>query len=163
MEVVRGGFDRIADLEPLYRELHDHHVTVLPRLAGLAARTATESWTRRRARYEAWLSGPDAFVLVAEQRESPIGFVVVTMAPGYQAWASQDRVGEVRDLVVAATSRAQGVGTALMDAVESHLVRLGIREYRVTAISANENALRFYASRGMTPVAQTLLGRVDAD
>jgi GNAT superfamily N-acetyltransferase len=162
LQIIRGGAERIADLEPLYRELHTHHVAVAPRLAGLPPRTAAESWTCRRARYEEWLAAPDAFVLVAEQRGQPIGFVLVTTVVGYQAWASADRVGEVHDLVVARPSRAAGVGTALMDAVESQLAWLGIREYRVTAITANEDALRFYESRGMTLVSHVLLGHIDA-
>lgn len=162
IDIVLGGRERIDDLEALYLELHEHHVAVAPRLAGVVPRTAAESWARRRARYEEWLADPDGFVLVAECRCRPVGFILISTTTGYQAWASQDRVGEVHDLVVAASWRAQGVGSALMDAAEHQLARLRIREIRLGAMTGNKEALRFYENRGMQRVSHVLFGRIGA-
>jgi hypothetical protein len=98
--IARAGADRIADLEPLYRALHMHHTTVAPRLGGIAAREVAASWQRRRSKYEAWMAAPSAFVLLAERGETLVGFALVTVGDGYDAWASHDRVADVRDLVV---------------------------------------------------------------
>ncbi|HEX4345450.1 MAG TPA: GNAT family N-acetyltransferase [Solirubrobacteraceae bacterium] len=162
VEIVQAGTECVAELEPLYHELHDHHVAVAPRLAGLAPRTAQESWERRLERYADWLARPHAFVLVAQQHGRPVGYAVASTTGGYQSWASEERVGEVHDLVVAGGKRGTGIGTALMEAVERRLRTLGIREYRVMLIEANDAAHRFYVKRGMTQVSRVMLGRIDA-
>lgn len=152
-----GGRERIADLELLYIELHEHHVAIAPQMAGLPPRTPADSWAGRRARYEEWLAAPGSFVLLAERGGAPVGYALVTTASGYQAWASGDRVGEVHDLVVAGAARGAGVGSALMDGVERQLAAQGIRELRLTVLHGNDDALRFYESRGMTYVTHALL------
>ena len=160
IDIVQADAERLAELEPLYRELHETHVAVAPRLAGLARRSAQESWTRRCDRYAEWLARPDAFVLIAQRSGSPVGYALTSTASGYQSWVSEERVGEIHDLVVAAAERGRGIGSALMDAVEGRLGALGIREYRVMLIDANEPAHRFYRSRGMTQVSRVMLGRI---
>lgn len=162
IDIAQAGAERLTDLEPLYRELHEHHVTVAPRLAGLAPRSAQESWIRRCDRYAEWLARPDAFVLIAQRGGLPVGYALTSTASGYQSWASEERVGEVHDLVVAIGERGRGIGTALIDAAERQLATLGIREYRVMLVEANEDARSFYESRGMTQVSRVMLGRVDA-
>jgi ribosomal protein S18 acetylase RimI-like enzyme len=159
--IVRGDVGRLADLESLYVELHDHHVAVAPRLAGLEPRTAARSWALRQVSYAEWLARPGAQVLVAEREDRPAGYLLASTTGGYQSWASGDRVGEVHDLVVAAGARGQGIGGALMDTIERHFAGLGIREYRLMLVAANEPALRFYEARGMTLVSQQLLGHID--
>ncbi len=129
-------------------------------MAGLRARPALDSWTRRRVRYEEWLTTPGAFVLLAERATVPVGYAVVSMASGYQAWASGDLVGEVHDLVVDGRARGERVGSALMDGVVAQLAMQGIRELRLTVLAANDEAIRFYEAKGMTCVTLTLLGRV---
>jgi GNAT superfamily N-acetyltransferase len=161
IDITQAGAERLTELEPLYRELHEHHVAVAPRLAGLAPRTAQESWTRRCDRYAEWLARPDAFVLIAQRGASPVGYALTSTASGYQSWASEERVGEVHDLVVAFAERGRGIGTALIDAVERRLATLGVREYRVMLIDENKDGRRFYGSRGMTQVSRVMLGRID--
>jgi hypothetical protein len=48
-----------------------------------------------------------------------------------------------------------------MEAVEHHVAAAGIAEFRLMVIAANAQALRFYADRGMTPISQTLLRRIN--
>lgn len=161
VDIVLAGPDRLADLEALYDELHHHHIAVAPRLAGMAPRSASESWTRRRARYDEWLARPDAFVLIAERDGRPVGYALTSTVGGYQSWASGERVGEMHDVVVAAGERGHGIGTALMDAVEHRLAALGVREYRLMLLEANDIARRFYEARGMTLVSRVMLGHID--
>lgn len=160
VDIVRGGRERIPDLEALYLQLHDHHVSIAPRIAGLGARAALDSWSRRRARYEEWLTTPGSFILLAERATVPIGYALVSMATGYGAWASGDLIGEVHDLVVDSAARGERVGSALMHGVAGQLAVQGIRELRLTVLAANDEAIRFYEAKGMTCVTRTLLGRV---
>lgn len=161
--IRRGGPERIPDLEHLYATLHEHHASVAPTLAGMPVRTVVESWRRRRGLYESWLATPGAFVLVAERDDVPIGYAVVSLAGGFQSWASGDRIGDVHELVVVPEERGRGVGGALMDAVEEQLAAVGVGELRLKVIASNASALRFYARRGLTPISHVLLRRIDRD
>jgi GNAT superfamily N-acetyltransferase len=161
VEIVEAGGERVPDLESLYRELHLHQVGVAPRLAGLAPRTAGEAWSRRRARYDEWLARPGAFVQIAQLEGRPVGYALASTTAGYQSWASAERVGEIHDIVVARGERSHGIGTALLDAVERGLARRGVREYRLMLIAANDLALRFYESRGMTRISHVMLGHIE--
>ena len=159
------GADRLDELADLYGELHTHHVGVAPHLGHLPPRTPGESWTRRRRQYEQWLAVPGAFVALATneaQSEVPRGYALVTLAAGYQGWTSGPRVGEIKDLVIRSDARRRGVGSALLEAVEARLANIGVREYRVSVIAPNEDAVAFYESRGLTLVSHVFLGRVGA-
>jgi ribosomal protein S18 acetylase RimI-like enzyme len=155
--IARGGAERIADLEPLYLVLHEHHATVSPLLAGMEARDPGESWSRRRARYEQWLSTPGSFVLIAEEGERAIGYAVVSLGDGSQGWGSGERVGDVHDLAVLPEARRRQVGSELMDEVERELLRAGVGECRLKVIPANADAIHFYERRGMLAVAHVYM------
>ncbi len=159
MQIMRAGPERIADLEPLYTALHEHHVAVAPTLAGMEARTSEESWRGRRGKYERWLGTPGAFVLIAEQGGRPVGYALVSLSNGLQAWASGERLADLRDLAVLPEERGHGIGSALVDAVERELTAVGIRDYRVNVIAANTDAIRFYERHGMALVSHVLVGR----
>lgn len=157
------GPDRIDDLEPLFRHLHEGDIAVAPKLGHLPARALAHTWIRRKRRYLEWLSDPDAFVLLAVCGERIVGYVLVSLADGYQSWKSGEMIGEVRDLVVDPRERGEAVGSALMDAVEMVLAGRGIYDYRLDVILANEDAIRFYQSRAMTQVSAVMLGHVRDD
>lgn len=154
------GRERIDELEPLYRALHAHHVRVAPDLAGMAARPADEAWRARRERYERWLAEPGAFVAIAAREQEAVGYALVSLGEGFQGWASGERIADVLDLAVLPELRGQGVGTALLDAVEARLRQNGIERYRLLVLAANADAARFYARRGLDVVSHVMLGRV---
>jgi GNAT superfamily N-acetyltransferase len=160
--ITRAGSERIDDLEPLWAALQQHHAFVAPTLAGLPARSVQDSWRRRRAKYEAWLSEPDAFVLLAERFGQEVGYALVTVGEPYQGWGSAERVAQVETLAVLDAERGRGLGTQLMDAVERELAQAGIHELRLAVVPPNSDALRFYARRGLEPVAVTFFGRLQA-
>jgi len=57
--IEKVGVERVADFEPLWKALHEHHLTVDPQVPGIPPRTADESWPIRRTRYEERLTHPD--------------------------------------------------------------------------------------------------------
>ena len=162
ISVTRVVLERIDDLEPLWKALHDHHATVASELAGVTPfRSPSESWARRRASYEAWMQEPDTFALIAEHEGEPVGYAFVRVGGGETMLATGDRVGSLETLSVLPHARRRGIGGALVDEVHRELGRLGVRELTVDVISTNTDAARFYERRGMIPYVAIYLGRVD--
>jgi GNAT superfamily N-acetyltransferase len=149
----------ITLLQPLYEQLHAHQTAVAPQLWTLPARSAPESWRRRKARYEAWLKDEGGFVILSWLDSRPVGYALATVGLGFQGWSSAERVGDIRDLIVDGGWRNQGIGSALIDATADQFAILGVSDYRVSVIEANAAARAFYARRGLTPVSRVLLGR----
>jgi len=160
LRIVRAGPERIADLEVLWKALQDHHARIAPVRAGLRARSADAAWERRRPKYEALLATPSAFVLIAERAGRPVGYALVHLAEASHGYESGERVGEVETLSVLGAERGNGIGSALIDAVERELATQGVRELRLSVLAGNDDALRFYERRGMMPFAHVLLGPV---
>jgi len=159
--IVRGGPERIADLEPLYASLYGQQSAVAPVLAGMDSRPLDEAWALRRARYQTWLlRSPGSFILIAERSGRPVGFAVVTPGDGYHGWNSGPQVADLWDLAVLPAERNRGIGSELMDAVEGSLAEKGVTEYRLRVLIANSDAIRFYERRGMAPAFSVLIGRV---
>jgi ribosomal protein S18 acetylase RimI-like enzyme len=161
VRIVRAGAERLADLAPVYRSLHDHHASLAPSLAGIPARGAAESWARRRERYEQWLSGEGAFLLLALCGGELVGYAVASLGAGMQTWASGERVGDVHDIAVSPAHRGRGVGTALLARVDKELAAAGIRERRLTVLAVNRDALRLYERLGMSVTTYTMIGPVN--
>ena len=149
---------QLDDLAPLYRELHVHQVAGSPRLGDLPARGPEEAWTLRRRRYEDWLRQDGSFLLTASIGSRLVGFALVTVSPGYDGWRSGERVGEFRELVVAADVHGCGIGSSLLDASRRELARAGIREFRLNVVAGNASAERFYLRHGLVRVSQVMLG-----
>jgi ribosomal protein S18 acetylase RimI-like enzyme len=141
-------------VEPLWNALREHHASVSPHLG--APRTREDSWRRRRAQYERWLAEPDAFVLIAELDEAPVGYAMVHLRSGSPTWPSGERAGEVETLSVHPDARGRGIGTMLLRAVERELAGLGVDELSLHAISTNHQAMTFYERHGLRPFAQWL-------
>jgi ribosomal protein S18 acetylase RimI-like enzyme len=141
-------------VEPLWNALREHHASVTPDLGG--PRTREDSWTRRRAQYERWLSEPEAFILLAELGRAPVGYAMVHIRAGSPTWPTSERAGEVETLSVHPDARGRGIGTALLRAVEDELAALGIDELALHVISTNLRAMAFYERHGLRPFAQWL-------
>jgi len=121
LRIVRAGAERLAELAPVYRSLHEHHAVIAPMLAGLEPREHTASWERRRALYEQLLASPGAFLLLAESANEVIAYAVVSLGTGMQTWTSGDRIGDIHDIVVSPRQRGYGVGSMLLDEVDREL------------------------------------------
>ena len=64
-------------------------------------------------------------------------------------WPVGAALAELVSLAVAPEARGQGLGTALMDAVDAELERRGVRDLEVAVMAGNDRALRFYERRGL--------------
>jgi len=159
--IVRGDTllvgEALDELAPLWLSLFDHHRRVGP--GPVIPRN--QSWAYRRALYTHVLGDPQAFAVIAREHGDPVGYAMVTMHHGPDdSWPTGDTYAEVETLVVSAESRSQGLGSALLDAVDAELHRLGITASFIGVMVGNDDAERFYTRRGYIPVITKLM-RID--
>jgi ribosomal protein S18 acetylase RimI-like enzyme len=139
----RENLDRV---EPLWNALREHHATVAPDLG--PPRSREESWRRRRAQYEVWLSEPGSFLLVAERSGEPVGYAMVHLRGGSSTWPLGEQAGEIETLSVLPAARGLGIGTALLAAVHEELRAVGITELSLLVLPGNLSAIGFYERQG---------------
>ena len=146
-------------VEPLWSALREHHASVASASPALGPpRARGDSWRRRRAQYERWLSEPDAFLLIAERGGAAVGYAMVHLRAGSPPWPGSPRAGEVETLSVHPGERGRGIGTALLRAVSGELAALGAGELSLHVVTGNRRALAFYERHGLRPFAQWLGG-----
>jgi GNAT superfamily N-acetyltransferase len=160
VRIVVAGPERIADLEPLTRSLHAHHLTVDPGIPGIPPRDEDAWWSIRRARYEAWLAEPDTFLLLAEDGERLEGYALVTFHGIDDSHTTGDRFAELQSLVVEPGRRGEGVGTAMLHEVYRQVRARGAEEMVIGVLATNEPAMRLYAREGFRPWVVLTLGKV---
>jgi ribosomal protein S18 acetylase RimI-like enzyme len=153
----------LARLEPLWVALHDHHLLISSRLAGLHPRSPEDSWRRRWSRYARWLEDPDTFVLVAERGGDLVGYAFVTFGIGWSSWNSGERIAELQTLSIAPSSRGQGLGSQLLAAVRDKLASTGIQYMAIGALVSNIDAQRFYERHGFNKAESVLVGPTTTD
>jgi ribosomal protein S18 acetylase RimI-like enzyme len=107
----------------------------------------SESYLRRALR------SPGFGLLVAELESRIIGVLSYTVRPSL--WHGEDAC-LIEELVVDATHRGQGVGTALVQALLGRPEAKGWAEISVSALRGNERAIAFYRSLGFTDDAVLL-------
>jgi len=138
-----GELDLVA---PVWESLLAHHAAVAP---AMSTRPPDESWRMRRADYERWLAEPGSFALVAEEGGAAVGYAVVHLIGPDETWVTGERTAELESLAVLPSSRGQGVGSALMHAVDEELRRLDVADLWVAVVAGNDGAMRFYERRGL--------------
>lgn len=79
-----------------------------------------------------------------------MGWVTVAETPGRVAGFVALKGTMIHALYVAAAAREQGVGSALLRAMQAHAQALNLWTFQ-----ANENAQRFYAAHGFVPIETT--------
>ena len=72
--------------------------------------------------------------------EDPVGFAQAT--PGDDVW-------HLARIYVAPDRRGEGIGTALLDRIESALADRGVTRYELAVLSENAVGIGFYESRGL--------------
>ncbi len=161
VRIERASVERVDDVESLWKMLQDHHRSVDPDLAGIPARDADDSWPRRRAKYLGWLRHPDAFVLIAEGGDGPVGYALVSIhEPADDTHVTNDRWAELQTLAVLPDHRGAGLGGRMMERVFGELRAAGIEQLAIGVIATNDRALRFYERYGFRPWVITTLGTV---
>jgi ribosomal protein S18 acetylase RimI-like enzyme len=144
MEIVPLAGSKLDEIEPLWTQLLVHHAAAEPEMA---TRPRAESWRLRRAAYETWLAG-DGFGMLARDAGETIGYAMVNIEGPDETWDLGPRTAELETLVVRPHRRGDGIGSRLVDAVDSNLSKLGIENVLVGVVAGNVDALRFYERLG---------------
>lgn len=146
----------IAHLDPadidsvgsLWRQLMDH-IAALPD-AAVPVRPSDESWQLERVEMLREL-GDGSFALVARRESRVVGYAFVCIEGPDPVWYTGERHALLATLVVDEKERGSRVGSALMDAVDAELDRLGVEDVEIGVDTGNRVAARLYESRGYRP------------
>ncbi len=150
IRIVEAGPERIADVEPLWRALYDHHRGIAEGVASV--RPFEDTWRQRRGQYQGWLEGDgEAALLLAEGGGRVVGYAMLTAGPGAATWDLGERVVEVETLSVLPDERGGGVGAALMEASRRWALERGAGSIAVGLAHTNDGGLRFYERQGFAP------------
>jgi ribosomal protein S18 acetylase RimI-like enzyme len=163
--VVSVPTDGLEDLQSLWRVLYEHHMALTPHMRD-RARPYEQAWKEHKRLMEEWLAvEPDSFVLGAEQGGRYLGYAFVRVRPGALfavSWSASDPLAELAILAVLPETRGQGIGSALLDAVEARLRELQINDMVIDVITTNTDAMRLYERRGALPFLTNFVQRVAA-
>jgi GNAT superfamily N-acetyltransferase len=144
--------DSVADidaLEPLWNALQAHHTAISPDLGKRTpSRDPIDAWRVRSSKYQQWLQHPDTFFVLAEIAGEPVGYAFVTIGPGYASWQTGPLLAELETLSVLPEHRSGGIGSALLNAVWSHLTKQGVEDMAITTTTTNVDSHRFYEREG---------------
>jgi ribosomal protein S18 acetylase RimI-like enzyme len=154
VRIVNGAAEDIPSLEPLWIAVHHVHEASMPELAPYVS--DAETWAERRALYESVFEKPDTVLLLALDGDELVGYALSHVLPLEETWIADTwrtgrRIAEVESLAVRESHRGQGIGSALLDAIDEALEAQGIRDVFVGALAGNEGALRLYRRRGFRP------------
>jgi ribosomal protein S18 acetylase RimI-like enzyme len=154
VNVTRGSAADIPALEPLWVAVHHQHAASMPELGPYVSDAQT--WEQQRAIYEELFAKSDTVLLLAHVDGALVGYAVAHVMPVretwiYDTWETGDRIGELEAIGVLPGHRGQGIGSALLDAVDRELEALGVRDVILGVLPGNTDAMRLYARRGFTP------------
>jgi ribosomal protein S18 acetylase RimI-like enzyme len=154
VELRRGTAADLPLLEPLWVSVHHRHAESMPELAPYV--DDRETWAVRSTMYEELLAKPDTILFLAVDGDSAVGYGlahVLAVADTWIAdtWRTGGRIGEIESLAVLPSHRGQGIGTRLLEALESELATIGIRDLILGVLAGNEDAIRLYRRRGYRP------------
>ena len=126
----------------------------MPELAPYVSDGAT--WRARRTLYEDLLTKPDTLLLLAVVDDKPIGYGLTHVMPVADSWIEDtwttgERIGEIESLSVLPSYRGSGLGSELLDRLESHLHERGVDDLILGALAGNADAIRLYERRGYQP------------
>ena len=138
----------IDEVEPLWKALLDH-IAALPE-ALVPVRPSDQSWKLEREVMLEALKG-DAFALVARRGDEAVGYLFVRVEGPDPVWYTGDAHAELAHLSVAEGERDNGVGSALMDAMDAELERRGVEDVEIGVDTGNDMAVRLYEGRGYRP------------
>jgi len=161
--VVPVPQDRLDDLQPVWCALYEHHTALSPHLRDREV-PFDQAWESRREIERQWFAAePDSFVLAAQNTDRYVGYAFVRVRPGAgfaASWTASDPLAELAILVVLPEMRGQGIGSMLLDAVETRLRELGIEDMLIGVITTNTDAMRLYERRGAVPFLTQFVHRV---
>lgn len=166
IEVREAGEDDLEALRPVWLAVHRHHAATMPELGPYVDDDV--SWRERRALYVELLDQPATQLVVAVDGPYIVGYGLVRVLPAAASWVADTWVtgallGEIESLGVLPGFRGAGVGTRILDRLESHLRRLGVEDVVLGVLPGNTAALRLYRARGYRPTWTYLSRFADRD
>ena len=141
----------IDTLRPLWLELHHHHQRVGPELGPFASDDV--SWGHKRPKLER--AAEEGLLLRIGPPEAPQAMASVLIDRDNPLWADTwvtgRDVADVDVLSVTAEARGQGLGSALLDAIDERLAGAGVHDQVIEILAPNTAAGRLYGRRGFRP------------
>jgi ribosomal protein S18 acetylase RimI-like enzyme len=104
----------------------------------------------------------DATTIVAEEDDSLVGFITVSVATESHTLLQPIRYAKVGSVGVTVARRGKGIGPKLMELAEEWAIEHGAVEVRLTVWAFNETALRMYAELGYETRSKNLGKRLRA-
>jgi ribosomal protein S18 acetylase RimI-like enzyme len=150
-----AGTERLRDVRDLWLALHHYHRQVVSALPLVEDDEA--SWLRRSELYRSRLDAGRGFLVLASIAEEVVGYAFVCVDDGPDdTFPVGERYAEVYSLAVTEQARGKGIGTSLLDFVDSELARSGIVDVRIAVMAGNDGAQRLYERRGFVPAEMVL-------
>ena len=154
LSIVRGSIDDVDSLEPLWVAVHHAHAASMPELAPYVS--DAETWAEHRPLYVELFEKPDTTLLLARVDGALVGYALLHVEPVRETfiadtWRTGERIGELESIAVAPSHRGQGIGSALLDAVDREFGALGVADVIIGLLPGNDGARRLYESRGFQP------------
>ena len=154
VRIVEVPIERLDEVEPVWRTLHDHHVS-LEHDRHARIRDARQTWELRREDFRHQLATPDAFLVIAEdaatQPASVAGFAVVHLRDNDNWRVHGPRYAVLETLAVLPEYRGRRIGHRLMEAIYERMRALGVPELNIVVVERNDDAKRFYEREGFLP------------
>lgn len=153
-EIRRGSADDLDALAPLWIAVHHRHAETMPELAPYVG--DDESWRARRELYTELIAKPDTLLLVVTVGDALIGYGLAHVLPVAETWIPDtwrtgERIGEIESLSVRPEYRGSGLGSELLDRLETHLRGQGATDLVLGVLPGNRDAIRLYERRGYRP------------
>jgi GNAT superfamily N-acetyltransferase len=156
---ARTDVDGLDDLEPLWLELHRHHLEVTER-ENLVVDDGL-SWARRRDWYRRLLAAGGAYVTAADDRGRLVGYAMIGVEEGPDdTFEVKGGIVEVVTLVVSCRLRSSGVGKALLEAAEDLARTRGFDTVKIAVMRGNTRARQFYEANGYAVGEEVLYRRL---
>jgi ribosomal protein S18 acetylase RimI-like enzyme len=160
---VEGPFVSVVgldELRPLWEDLLRHHLAVA------AYRELVDdpqrSWERRQSWYHELLEHGGAYFVARDERERLLGYAMTQTVLGPDdTFEVRGGIVEVITLVVAESSRAHGIGSALLATVREFAARQGIDTLKVAVMLGNIRAQSFYANAGFEPAEEVRYAKLE--
>ena len=146
--------DDLHLVEPLWIAVHHQHAETMPGLAPYVS--DAETWAVRGQLYEELLAKPDTLLLLVFDGAAAIGYGlahVLALEDSWipDTWQTGQRIGEIESLSVLPEYRGSGLGSVLLDRLETHLRARGARDLILGVLPGNDDAIRLYERRGYRP------------
>jgi ribosomal protein S18 acetylase RimI-like enzyme len=149
VRIRKATIQDLSAVTALSQQLFEYERTITPEydLAWSSSPAGQKYFTKR-------LKGRKHFALVAEIGAQIVGYATVGVFT--ITWRIQKPIVEIENLCVDKGHRGQGIGKALMDEVQKIATRRHAKRLRLSALSHNDHAIRFYRANGYTDVEMVL-------